>query len=158
MTARRCANVLAWGFPGVTGRHVVGEAFPASPARSLFSGGPGMVVECFRCPSSKLFLSHSLTSFDFWTQSLTSSQQPTCQEVRTITTGVFGVQQSAFRRTRAYLISLILCQEKHQFALASNRFLSFPISEREWADRAFLDERTHIHSHSNLVSLAQKRR
>ena len=27
MTARRCANVLAWGFPGVTGRHVVGRPF-----------------------------------------------------------------------------------------------------------------------------------
>ena len=37
MTARRCANVLALGFPGVTGRHVVGEAFPASPATPLFS-------------------------------------------------------------------------------------------------------------------------
>ena len=37
MTARRCANVLAWGFPGVIGRHVVGEAFPASPATPLFA-------------------------------------------------------------------------------------------------------------------------
>ena len=44
MTARRCANVLAWGFPGVTGRHVVGEAFPASPATPLFSGGPGSCI------------------------------------------------------------------------------------------------------------------